>query len=553
MNTSNTRATSYTLGACLLALVIGALAGSLYSSKPAEIHTRIPDAAAESTAARPALTAEPGTSMINESAIHEIQAATGTRRWLLLLSMAEKATAADMPELIRSVGDDSAAINILAVRWAELDPKHMFSTLCADSFSAEGAPGALARGYELGSVLIEEWSKNDLAGAVKALTDAPNFFHRRNYRMMLVNSVMKLDVEHGLHLIKDWNTRTYYPDMKKITEWAARDPRHAAETVLGVGSGFVSEMLREVGKAWAQTDPEGALRFATTLDPALRDSLAGPAIGQWAEKNISAAAAFVTAQPDLLFSTALVHGLVATWSKTDPKAALAWSQENLRGVARTVSISNLFSSVGEKSLTTASQLVADMEPGAAQNRACASIFRTWFNKGASERTAALEWLASLPDAAARHSALELVQSKWVSEDPDGVREFLAGPYGDLAPNSMTDHVARSQASKNPEAAMQWASTLPGARATNARMAVLENWLSIRPEGAAAYVRELPAGSERQQAVRTVSQRLVEHSPQQAAEWYRTLPIGDQQIAMQMFQQSLLDDDHRKLLDRALKR
>ena len=73
---------------------------------------------------------------------------------------------------------------------------------------------------------------------------------------------------------------------------------------------------------------------------------------------------------------------------------------------------------------------------AAQNRACASIFETWFAKGAGERDAAFDWLASLPDPAARTAALERVQWNWMWREPEAVRDFIAGPHGDLASQSM---------------------------------------------------------------------------------------------------------------------
>jgi hypothetical protein len=45
----------------------------------------------------------------------------------------------------------------------------------------------------------------------------------------------------------------------------------------------------------------------------------------------------------------------------------------------------------------------------AQNRACASIFETWFNKGKDQRMQRSKWLAGIPDATAREAAFERVQ------------------------------------------------------------------------------------------------------------------------------------------------
>ena len=482
----------------------------------------------------------------------EIRTATGAKRWLLLLSAAEHATAADMPAMVRSVGTDSAAVRMLAARWAELDPKHMFSYLYGDSFTPDDAPGALPSRWVLSEVLFQEWTKRDLGGAIKALSDAPAFPSRDSFRMQIVNHAIKVDVEQGLQAMKDWGIRNYLPDLKSVTDWAARDPQRAAEVVLKFGgdhAGF--EALKLVGRAWGGSDPESGLRFAAKLDPSSRAMLGTELIREWAKKNVNAAAAFAAGQADLGFRAALAKGLVESWGQTDPAAALAWSEEHLRGTARAEAISGLVKSAAQKNLTTASALVADMQPGPAQNRACASIFEAWFKQGPKERTAAFEWLASLPDAEARRLAFERVQWNWMWEDPEGVREFLSGPHGELASSSMIRQVAARQATKNPEEAMQWAAQFPPARAEEARNAVLESWLSIRPEAAAGYVRNLPAGPERERAVRTVTQTLAWQSVEQAGDWYRTLPSADQRIAREIFNGMRLSEDKRRQLDAAI--
>jgi hypothetical protein len=442
---------------------------------------------------------------------------------------------------------------MLGARWAQLDPKHMFNSIYADSFSPEDSPGAFPYRTQLGSVLFEEWAKNDLAGAVKALTDAPDFSTRESYRMTLASAAMKENVEQGLRLMKDWQIRNFLPDMKKLTEWAAHDPQHAAEIVLQLGSDYAGQQaLREVGRAWGQVDPEGGLRFAARLDPAARSAIGSELMRQWAQKSPTAAAAFAAAQGDMAYRATLGQGLVSTWALTDPTNALAWSQQHLRGSARAVAVADVISVLAERNLTTASQIVADMEPGGMQNRACASIFQAWFNKGANERNAAFDWLASLPDEDARRMALERVQWNGAFRDPDTLREFLVGPHGAMAPDYVVAQVASTHAMKDPDAAMRWAATLPPSRGPTARMEVLASWLSQRPEQAQAYVRAMPAGSERQEAVQHISVNFVQQSPERAAEWYRTLPTADQQIARQAFQQIGLSVDQRKALEDALK-
>ena len=537
-----------TLIGCPVALALGASAAFVLphspttssdplSQKPVALTTR-------------ATMAEP---QIEGPLAEAYRTATGAKRWLLLVSAAEHASTAEMSTLIRIARDDSAAIRMLAARWAELDPSAMFSSLYADFLLPDNTPGALPSRWILSDVLFEEWAKSDLPAAIRALTDAPSFSARDNLRMTLANTAMKTDVETGLRVMADWGIRNYSPDMKGVAAWAARDPQHSAEAVLKFSSGYAAqEALKEVGKAWGKSDPAGGLRFAATLEPQQRAMLGAEVMRNWAAADLKSAAAFGTGQPDQ-FRNALAPGLVETWGKSDPAAALAWSQENLKGIARTEAIAGVIKSAAEKNLTTASQLVSDMEPGAAQNRACASIFETWFAKGPGERDAAFEWLASLPDSTARTAAIERVQWNWMWREPEAVRDFISGPHGDLASQNMINQVARNQTAKNPEAAMDWAGGLGANRTAEARRAVLESWLQIRPEGAADYARKLPAGPERESAIGTVTQTLLWQSPGQAGAWIRSLSAAEQKTAREMIDQRGLPEDKRRQLEEALKK
>jgi hypothetical protein len=483
-----------------------------------------------------------------------VRTETGAKRWLIVLAQAEKADATKMPALIRSVGNDSAMIRMLAARWAELDPAHMFASLYADLLQPDGAPGTLPGRWILTDVLFEEWVKKDTAAVIKALNEVPNFSGRDNLRMTVVNRVLKADVEKGLLAMKEWNIRHYIPDMKGVSDWAARDPRHAAEVVASLGGEYAArEAMKFVGKTWAQSDPEGGLRYAMTLNGNSRASLASEVIGAWAQRDLSAAAKFATDQQDPALRAAVAQGLVNTWAKTDPAGALAWSQENLRGNARTEAIGGLIKTAAEKDMEAAGDLVAGMEPGAAQNRACASIFETWFNKGKDQRDAAFAWLAQLPDPQAQQAALDKVQWNWSWNDPVGVRDFIAGPYGHLASASLISQVARNQTAKNPEAAMEWASGLAPEKVADARRAVLDNWLQVRPEGAAAYALKMPAGKDRTAAIMSISQNYMFASTgaEQAAEWFRKLPAEDHETALEAIQSVQIDPERKRKMVEAL--
>ena len=149
-------------------------------------------------------------------------------------------------------------------------------------------------------------------------------------------------------------------------------------------------------------------------------------------------------------------------------------------------------------------------------------------------------------------AVQRVQWNGAFREPEAMRDFLAGPHGSLAPDYVVVQAAGAQAATDPEAAMRWASTLPANRAPTARMGVLGTWINRSPEQAQAYVLGLPPGTERQEAIRTVSINIAQQSMERTAEWYHALPAGDRQVAQQAFQQIGFGGEQRRLLEEALK-
>ena len=541
MNTSN----KLTISGCVLALTLGATLPLLIPDQRAPVQA---SATSKNDATSTIL---PGR-QVSAALQNSIKSGTGATRWLQLLSTLENAKAEDMPGLIRVASSDSAMIRMLAARWAELDPDHMFRSIYADYMLPEGAPSTLPSRHILSDVLFEQWTKSDLKAAIKALTDVPDFSGREQLRMTVSDRVMQVDVEEGLRVLKEWSVQNYLPDMKKVAEWAGKDPQHAAEVVLSLGENYGSrEALKQVGKAWGQRDPGGGLRFAAGLDAGMRGALGSEIMASWAASDLRSAVAFATDEADLSLRASVSRGLVSAWAKSDPAAALAWSQEHLRGVNRAETIGGLIKTAAEKDLTAAADLAAGMEPGVAQNKACVSIFETWFNKGPEQRDAAFTWLAALPDSEAQRAALERVQWNWAWKDPDAVKDFISGPHGSLASSNLINQVARNQAARNPETAMEWARSLPAQQSAEARRAVFDSWLSMRPQNAAEYARNLPAGPERETAIRSVSQTLVYQSPEQAVSWYRKLSVEDQKLAREVFDGVGLPSDRRQQLNEAL--
>lgn len=463
----------------------------------------------------------------------ELARQTGALRWLYLLGAAEKATAADMQQLLRAADGMPGALRMLAVRWAELDPQHMFRTLCADaSRYRAGGEADLTANYDLPHILFEEWTKKDPEAAIAALNDRGVIPRVESLRYSLTNTVMKSDPARGLKLMTDWNITSFIPDMDGITKWAQQNPRVAAEAAASANLGHAaSEAMQRIGKAWAASDPAAALEFAAEKRGLAGIHLAQSVIAEWAQHDLSAAIAHVSAQNDSLALTRLGIPLVEAWAKSDPQAALVWANENLKGEARAAAAASVVKTMAAQDINRAAEFIGGLEPGGAKNRAVNQLVETWLGKDRKEdATAALTWMAALPDVDARRQAME--QSSWrlFYAAADETIAFLNSPQGATAPQQLFDRAAQHLAQKNPESAMQWADALPPGHRRDARDAVLGEWMSTRPDAAMEWVRAQPKGGQRDASITAATMHLAWQSVETTRRWLESLPAADHAAA-----------------------
>jgi len=504
----------------------------------------------------------------NGSAVDELGAElarhTGAMRWLYILGAADKATAADMPRLLRAIGNDQIALRMLAVRWAELDPRHMFDSLCADAAKfAAGATGVdLSAEYQVRHILFEEWAKKDREAAIAALQDRRALPGVESLRYTLTNTIMKADPARGLRLMTEWSITGYIPDMSGIAKWADQDPRGAADAVMSSSLGHAGDdAMQRVGKAWAASDPAAALAFAAEKRGLLGIHLAQSVVTEWAQRDLNAAIAHVAAQDDSLARARLGIPLVEAWAKTDPQSALQWANENLKGEARAAAAGSIVKSMAAKDIDSAAQFIATLEPGGGKNRAVNQLIDTWldYNKGTrsggkAEASAALTWMASLPDADTRRQAMDQAAWRLFYHAADETVAFLNSPQGAGASQQLFDHAARHLATKNPESAMQWVAGLPAERRSTAQQSVLSEWVSSRPDAALAWVRQLPAGDERAQSITATTAGLSWQSTDATRNWLQSLPAADRPAALIGLRNAgpALSDENRAALEAVVK-
>ena len=482
-------------------------------------------------------------------------------RWLLLVVAAENATPDEMPGLLRLCVGDNAALRMVAARWAELNPAHMWQTLRGLTVGTETGPGrADASGfglpsYDLAQLLFESWTPRDPSAIIASLSAAKNFPGIDRLRMNALEALVKTDPESALRAMRDWESRRYIPRMDAVRAWAEKNPQYAAGVAAKIGATAGGrEALTTIGKAWASSDPQAALAYAATLPTMQNRALAAGAMVEWAGRDAKAAAAYVTALPDATLRAGLAPFLVETWAKAAPQQALDWAQATLRGEARVTALGSIVGSIARQDVTRAAELVAGLDPGGSKNKAIASLVEPWFQKDGAAPVA--EWLLKLPEADAREAGFEKLGFQWLwnsgREGALKAAELAIGPQRDLVPNTFVAQVASNEARHDPEAAMKWVGQLPADRIPQTRDRVLSEWMQTRPEAAAQWVLKQPAGDTRRDLITSATRNLAwNNTPGSAHKFFSQLPAAERALAVEILSSTTLPEEKRLLLEAAL--
>lgn len=281
-----------------------------------------------------------------------------------------------------------------------------------------------------------------------------------------------------------------------FSQWATKDPA-AAKAALGRLSGRQAERARSaVVTAMAQTDPAGALRFAETL-PKPEGRYGDPrtmVIDTWSQSDPAAALKAAGDIADPAARNQALSSAVRAWSRNDPEGALQYAVAVDDSVLR-------------------SDLLVSLSQGAnSENR------RKIFD-------AVIE---HMPMGDNFRSAVNGLFSGWARENPVEAAAALQELPAGRIQSDMVSQIARGWAGKGqPEEALAWVRNLPdGESKRNAMAGVLGQWASEDPQAVLNVLPSVPA-DQRKQAVRQISQAWSRRDPQGALSWAATLTNEDE--------------------------
>ena len=255
----------------------------------------------------------------------------GQEEWFRWLAYLENASVADLPQFVSLVGNNQAALNLIAERWVTLDPQDCFRYLLSQrgegGFRRQDSPATVFT-----ELFFAKWIQLDLEAVAVALDSSEALAGLDDLRVLLVQEIFKTDLSRALALGSRWDT--FYrgrwsgdamPTL--LQELAQNDPRAALEAVFELPS---DNFLAELADLWGESDPKAALDFAFGKGGDRGYRMAERAFAKWSQDDFSAASQWFSELPEQE-ANFLTPTLVESWSKSDPAAALEWSQQSLSG------------------------------------------------------------------------------------------------------------------------------------------------------------------------------------------------------------------------------
>lgn len=442
-----------------------------------------------------------------------------------------------------------AGIYVVMSTFAERDPQAAWDF--AQSISSHELQHRALR-----AVVLTVTTK-DPARAMAMVNAVQDAQAKRQLRMVVIAQLAQQDPQHALDLSmaeEDPSGR----DISTIFSIWAREDAESAKAALANLRGHTGEQARRaLISSLAQTDPQAAWNYAITLPPSdkIYNDARVQVIQSWAQSDPQAAlkAALSIAEPESRGPA--VSSVVSTWARSDFHNALQYAvgikDSALRSdVFRTMSlnpstnhkdlldailshmppgdnfqqaVSGIFSSWAIKDPAAAATAISQLPPGKVFSSAASQIASQWA-QSESNKQKIIDWVRELPEGEARRNAYHSVFSEWSSDSPqDAIRALNT-----LSPEDRGDAVqalALGWSRKDPEAVLQWSSTLSDSRERSGIVqSAISQWASISPESAIRYIDHLPETS-RVDAMRIAVERWASKDTEAAAEWLRKQPQG----------------------------
>jgi len=378
----------------------------------------------------------------------------------------------------------------------------------------------------LASMIFMSWAKNDTK-AVQAALQGMDPKLRAKAVGALAETLAKTDPAAAWKLASENATSeryTFHNDGRSsvLRQWMLTDPKAAMEAVAAVEDndarrGLMSSTLAD----WARRDYNAALQHIMgSSDPDILTS----GLSTLAQVPGSDRAALFDAILDRVPSgeqyQRAVSQVISNWARDNPREAAAAIEQLPPGNTYTSTVaqvaSHWFSTATDKNEPL--QWVLAMNPGEARASAIGSIYASWGHSDPAAAAAAAMTLSSEDRSRVTHSILSSLSQK----DPQAALQWASGLPDEKQRQDAIQRTLGYVAGSNPQQAIAMLNSLGMGNNAAAVGNVVDNWARNDLTTVSDWVKKLPDGDVRDNALGKVASRYAGDEPETAVAWAQAI-------------------------------
>lgn len=262
---------------------------------------------------------------------------------------------------------------------------------------------------------VSHLASSDFGATLKRLRQIPESSARELASRLLVARWGETDPEGALQFASR-NHEFDYIASDVFQQLAADDVQNAlnrAENIPDLDMRY--EALRGVLSFMADQDPAGALQLAGSFPPfPNNEPLSSVIYAQWAATDPQAAAAQAAQDSAGTGWRSPMGQVLRNWASQDPMAAVNWAMSVSDPGTQAHDISQVMRQWGREDFDAAANWVSAAPAGATRDAATASLA---FSIAATDPTAAIGWAESIADATQRENTLQRLSREIMYRDP----------------------------------------------------------------------------------------------------------------------------------------
>jgi hypothetical protein len=372
--------------------------------------------------------------------------------------------------------------------------------------------------------LFSVWGASDPQGAAAELLKMPAGKERDYALRGLARAWAKTDPNAALAFVRSLpnSDGRRYAYSALLGEMTTSNPAGAANAALSLNGSTRLDSISAISTAWAKTDLNGVLAWATSLTTTQdRDRAMRGLAPRWAETDPVAAAAFADGLPMGSSRSTITSTIVSTWSQKDPAATLDWLSQLPPSSMKNSGMYTAVDRMANSDPVNAAGWLDFIPSESSRRKLSDDVAQGWAR---TDPDAAMAWASSL-ELGQKEAATQIVRDLG-SRDPQKVAAFVA-QLPDATQLGLMDDVARAWATADPVAARQWTETLPEGRGKTLALTTLIGIVTASdPSNAATMALALPDGSSKNTAILKLATSWAGNDSQTALAWLETLPGGE---------------------------